>query len=347
MTKKKIDIKQFRDFNNTQPTEQPTTSVPVSIKEKATASPVLNQSRSNSLTPKKTQRRSLMLPLSKYEIELTGMSVDPDECLIHPKNQRIQSLLTETNKRVVELKKSIIEEGQREPVLVRMVNVDGAPRYQILSGSRRRFAVSLLKMEDPSIKLRVWVADQIGEDDAEFLAKHENDNRLDVSSWERAQYIKSLKDSNPTWTLEVIAINEGIPLSTVSSLYSLSSLPIEWVSLFESPELLTYRVGAAIQKFLKSASKDAEKNTLSALIQQGPFANPSDLLKSLKTSVQSASKAKSPTKNQKIEISSGDQIKVKIGAHRSNPNHYIIDLYECTPDEYSAVYEFMKNTFKK
>lgn len=302
-------------------------------REKTIASPTLNSSKA---TPRKSQRKFLRLPVSEKEIPLTCRSFIPSECLIHKKNPRVQALLNLNNPKVASLKKAFETEKQRDPVLARWIVVDGNRCIEILDGSRRRFIGDAIYQEDPSFRLDAWVG-EISDADADVLAKKGNDDRDDVSPWEIAQYLKSIEDENPEWSHEVIAAAEGRSQTSVTDLLSLATIPLDIVSLLQSPDLLTGTSGLAIVKILKGKSDKDVSGLLKKLRPRAPFLKAVDLKKSLLLLAPLIAKKATPSQNRKVTIKQGDTVRFEVGKNRKVAGQYKADFYGVTDDEYQAI----------
>ena len=176
--------------------------------EKRVSSPI------NSLTvrSKRQQRMYLDMPVSKTTVECDLIEVDPRLCVASPLNKRVQSLLSADDAAVRQLLTSVRDEGQRDPVLVRhLKEPEGDKRYEVIYGTRRRYVAELLaEAGEGGGALKAWYSDQITDADAKRLADSENDDRQDISSWERAIYFAQLRAAKPDVTLEVLAGMEGV-----------------------------------------------------------------------------------------------------------------------------------------
>lgn len=310
--------------------------------ESKEASPMLSGNAKIGQTIRKTERKSIRLPISGADIELTSTEVVPSDCLIHPRNQRVQSLLKLENPKVASLKAAIESEKQREPVLARWITVDGVKTLEILDGSRRRFVGDLIHNEDPDFRLRAWVG-AISDTDADYLAKAGNDDRDDISPWEVAQSLKSIERDHPTWSHEVIAANEKMSRTAVTNLLTIADIPIEVVGLLESPDLLKINSGLQVAKMLKHSS---DKRYVNELTTNAPYKKFSDLANKLKEILKPKSKTEMPSANRKVEIKNGKKVRAAIGMNRAVKGQYKIDLFELTDSEYESVVSFLEKTLR-
>jgi ParB/RepB/Spo0J family partition protein len=282
---------------------------------------------------KKTERMTITLPVSGIEIELTSTEAVPSECVVHPRNQRVQALLRVENPRVASLKEAIEKDRQRERVLSRWINVDGNKVLEVLDGSRRRFVCDLIHQQNPKVLLKSWVGN-IPDIDAEYFAKHGNDDRDDVSPWEKARALKQIELENPSWSHEVIAANERMSRQSVSNLLSIADIPLTIVSLLESPDLLTVNSGLQIGKLIREAKNDRYIDILS---KEAPFSKFIDLAKRLKELLNPKATVTIPSANRKIEIKKGNTVRASIGVNRKNPGQYKVDLFSLSETEYEYI----------
>jgi len=344
----KQSMKSFREKRSKEKSEKTEEQVEVAAKEKSVASPMLSggSNRSRTATVKKAERKLMKMPITKDDIELTVMSVDPSECVIHPKNRRIQKLLRESNPKIMDLKKSIEEEGQRDPVLARFVEVDGERKVEVIDGSRRRFASELIRKDEPEFKLKVWIGKGISDVDAEYLTKVENEFQEAISAWETAVHLKSVAEKNPDWSQEALAINEGMAQQSVSEYLQLAMVPMQIVETLLSPDCLALRSGKQLVKMFEGVESPEIAKKLKKVAANELFESSDTLLKSLKE--EEAKKAISkPTANKKIEIKSGKKVRAEIGKNRKVDGQYKVDVYDVTDTEYEELIESINKIFKR
>ena len=302
-------------------------------KESRVVSPLIDTSSKTMRGIKKTERMIVTLPVSGNDIELTSIEVIPSGCAIHPRNQRIQALLRIENPKVAGLKKAIERDGQRERVLSRWIERDGNRVLEVLDGSRRRFVCDLIHQENPDFLLKTWVGN-IPDADAEYFAKYGNDDRDDVSPWEKARALKEIELANPSWSHEVIAANERISRQSVSNLLSIADIPLDMVFLLESPDLLTVKSGLQVAKLIREAKHD---QYIDILNKEAPFKKFIDLAKRLNELLSTKLTTKIPAANRKIEIKKGKSVRASIGVNRKNPGQYKVDLFSLSDNEYEHI----------
>jgi ParB/RepB/Spo0J family partition protein len=317
--------------------------------EKSVASPMLNTSRERNLFGRggQTERKTIQLPVSKRDITLKAISINPGDCDIHPNNRRHQGLLNTENPRVQSLYQAIVSEGQRDPVLARYKDVDGEKRVEIIDGSRRRFVADWIAQEQEGYQLKVWVSADIPDADADYLTRAENENRDDISAWETAQYLKRVASENPNWTQDVIAEKEGVSRQSVSNYLIVAEIPVALVALLRTPNLLNVKTGLQLVKFLKSLTKAEYKQRLKEVTQRAPYSDFKALLSALKEQPGSKEKEhKTPTANKKIKVMSGDKLRAEIGVNRRIKGRYKVDLYDVSEAELAAFQEAIKKILK-
>lgn len=311
-------------------------------RESAIASPMLGSRSKTAGGIKKTERMSMRLPVSGTDVELTCTEVIPSDCHIHPRNQRVQSLLRIENPKVASLKESIYREKQREPVMARWVESEGKKHLEVLDGSRRRFVCELLHQENPEFLLRAWVG-KIPDSDADYIATFGNDDRDDVSPWEKAMSLKAVEKENPSWSHEVIAANQKMSRQTVTNLLQIADIPLEILYLLESPDLLKVNSGLQVVKLIREAKNN---DYLKELEKHAPFNKFSDLSNRLKELLKTKPHVDKPSLNRKIEIKKGNVVKAKIGMNRSKPGQYKVDLFGLSDVEYKEVLKALEDVFK-
>lgn len=267
---------------------------------------------------------ALVLPVSRHTVNCSFRLLDPAVCVASPLNRRIQSLLTPSNSDVVSLMTSIREEGQREPVLARPVQVNGKIRYEIIYGTRRRFAVEQLARElSGGMQLKAWVSDEIPDADARRLALSENENRTAISAWETAQYLKSQMLQNPDWTHEALAAAEGMTRSLVTRYLQLADVEERFVGLLRSPAGMTLTGGLAIRTLAAACSTERVTLALAAIREQVPFADAGMLLKAL----QGELVQKKRQRDVRVPIRLGNGlVRGQMVRHRTKAGCYKIDL---------------------
>ena len=279
---------------------------------------------------------ALKLPVSQTIIQCHFKLLNADQCLVSPVNRRIQRLLTPENAEVMALVDSIRLEGQRDPVLARPVQINGKTRYEIVYGTRRRIAVSLLaKGLTEGLQLKAWVADtEISDADANRLAKSENENRAAISSWETAQYLKAELARNPDWTHEMLAKAENMSRTLVTRYLLLADIDEIFVRLLRSPGGMTLTGGLAIRGLSTQHGPDRLAQAIEHIRDAAPFVDTGSLVTALRQAL--ATKRKGRDVKVPIQTNSGT-VRGQMVQHRSKAGCYKIDLLGVSEEQASKV----------
>ena len=170
--------------------------------------------------------------------------IDPTKTFPSEANGRVQELLSFDDPDVLELYRSIEKIGQSEPILLNKQN-DG--QYEVIYGTRRRFAVTRLHEEyllkgERGFPLLAYVApNHIMPSDVEALAEAENNIRQDLSVYEKAvrcALLMSKGEGNQSIARRLNVHEKRVPIYK-----RLAEIPSEIVTLLESPKLLTVSAG--------------------------------------------------------------------------------------------------------
>lgn len=171
--------------------------------------------------------------------------VDPARVRIWPGNSRDYAELTPDNCR--DLIDSIVREGmQKVAVIVRPVFDDERIEYEVISGTRRHFAVSHLRRTTmPDLRLLVQV--EILDDEGAFrLADLENRARRDVSDIERARSYVAALESHYDGNARAMAERLAVPLASLGRMIRVARLPDSVIAAFGSPGELTLDTAAML-----------------------------------------------------------------------------------------------------
>ncbi|KKW91698.1 ParB/RepB/Spo0J family partition protein [Sphingobium chungbukense] len=180
----------------------------------------------------------------------SAMAIQPGECSVWDGNPRDQPGLTAENCR--SLIDSIASEGgNRIPVLVRL-NPPGSDRpYQLLVGSRRRFAVDWLNHHGrPDMRLSALVVD-LSDEEAFRLADIENRERADISELDRARSYQNAVDRFYGGVQSRMAEALNLSNSQLSRLLALAQLPEEVVGAFATRDELRVRYSELLTPLLR------------------------------------------------------------------------------------------------
>lgn len=180
----------------------------------------------------------------------SAISIQPGECSVWDGNPRDQPGLSADSCR--SLIESIASEGgNRIPVLVRL-NPPGSDRpYQLLVGSRRRFAVDWLNHHGrPDMRLSALVVD-LSDEEAFRLADIENRERADISELDRARSYQAAVDRFYGGVQSRMAEALTLSNSQLSRLLALAQLPEEVVNAFATRDELRVRYSELLTPLLR------------------------------------------------------------------------------------------------
>lgn len=294
------------------------------------------------------QVRYLSLPVSKREVKCSLISMDPEELVVAPYNKRSQELLTANNPAILKLKESIRTEKQREPILIRKTTAD---KYEVVYGSRRRFALELLKKEaqangEPtdSVKVAAWYCGEISDADARRLSDAENDDHEAISPYEMALYYQQQLDENPNLNRKLLALQEGVSAATITSTMSLLTVPFEIVASLESPSLLTKNGVQLLNRLEKKVGEEKFKAACKT-VSASTFVSIADAISHLEEKVVAAKKegnvAVIPKSKPWIKVASDGKLSAKITAHRTEPGQYKVDIAGMDAEQLAKLREWL------
>lgn len=178
------------------------------------------------------------------------ISIQPGECAVWDGNPRDQPGLTAESCRSL-IESIQTEGGNRIPVLVRR-NPPGADRpYQLLVGSRRRFAIDWLNHNGrPELRLTALVVD-LSDEEAFRLADIENREREDISELDRARSYQHAVDRFYGGVQSRMAEALNLSNSQLSRLLALAQLPEEVVNAFATKDELRVRYSELLTPLLR------------------------------------------------------------------------------------------------
>lgn len=306
--------------------------------KKRVSSPIDAHSMKNSMG--KTQRLYIQLPVTQEKADCVLMELDPKRCVASPFNKRIQTLLIDSDPNIAQLKASILQDGQRDPVLARPVGSGSEQQYEIVYGTRRRFVAENIALDNPDFKLKAWVATTISDADAKRLAESENDDREDISAWEQAQYLKKLAADNPTWTQGKLAAMEQVDQKTVSRYLQLAELPEDVVKLMASPAAITRQSGVKVAKVFADLEPKLRQKLLKALREDAPFVTTIALLTAI---AERSEKKASAIKRSKVQLKNKQgQLRATVTPHRTKQGQFKIDAFALSDEEYDSLLSELK-----
>lgn len=184
----------------------------------------------------------------------TAISIRPADCSVWDGNPRdVPGLSVESCRSLIE---SIAQEdGNRIPVLVRH-NAPGSDLpYELLVGSRRRFAVDWLNHNGrPEIRLNAMIVD-LSDEEAFRLADIENRERQDITELDRARSYQSAVDRFYGGVQSRMAEALNLSNSQLSRLLALAQMPDEVVDAFATREELRVRHSEVLTPLLRRAEQ--------------------------------------------------------------------------------------------
>ncbi len=180
----------------------------------------------------------------------TAIQIQPGECVVWDGNPRDQPGLTPESCR--SLIESIANEGgNRIPVLVRLNGASADQPYELLVGSRRRFAVDWLNRNGrPDLRLNALIVD-LSDEEAFRLADIENRERTDITELDRARSYQNAVDRFYGGVQSRMADALNLSNSQLSRLLSLAQLPEEVVAAFATKDELRVRHSEVLTPLLR------------------------------------------------------------------------------------------------
>jgi ParB-like chromosome segregation protein Spo0J len=187
------------------------------------------------------QKRRYELPISKTTVEATLLKLDPKKTIVSPLNPRIQELMDRNDPKLNEMKISFLQNGQYDPVWARPIVIESEVWHEIFVGSTRRFISLWINEEvDSNFMLMAWVAD-VPDVDAKRMARLENNDRRDLSFWEKCIDAKKNKEDPSVSSLPIEQQAKAIGMSAGAYSEALSAvniIPPEFIKHLLSPNLM-------------------------------------------------------------------------------------------------------------
>lgn len=180
----------------------------------------------------------------------TAVSIRPADCSVWDGNPRDQPGLSPESCRSL-IESIAQEDGNRIPVLVRHNPPGSDLPYQLLVGSRRRFAVDWLNHNGrPEIRLNAMIVD-LSDEEAFRLADIENRERQDITELDRARSYQSAVDRFYGGVQSRMAEALNLSNSQLSRLLSLAQMPDTVVDAFATREELRVRHSEVLTPLLR------------------------------------------------------------------------------------------------
>lgn len=215
--------------------------------------------------------------LSRLDQRLVGLSqgdsghratlrIQPDDCSVWQGNPRDQPGLTFESCRSL-IESIATEGGNRIPVLVRLNGPEAACPYELLVGSRRRFAIDWLNHNGrPELRLSALIVD-LSDEEAFRLADIENRERADITELDRARSYQNAVDLYYDGVQSRMAHALSLSNSQLSRLLSLAQMPDEVVNAFPSRDELRVRHSEVLTPLLRRP--ETRERIISAAILLG------------------------------------------------------------------------------
>jgi ParB family chromosome partitioning protein len=180
----------------------------------------------------------------------TTISIRPGDCSIWDGNPRDIPRLSYDGCRTL-IESIAQEDGNRIPILVR-VNPPGALQpYELLVGSRRRFAVEWLNNNGrPEIRLNAVIV-ELSDEEAFRLADIENREREDITELDRARSYQAAVDRFYGGVQSRMAEALTLSNSQLSRLLSLAEMPEVVVEAFATRDELRVRHSEVLTPILR------------------------------------------------------------------------------------------------
>ncbi len=179
-----------------------------------------------------------------------AMKIQPRQCQVWDGNPRDVPGLTSENCRTL-IESIAAEGGNRIPVLVRETGSDPEIPYELLVGSRRRFAVDWLNRNGrPEIRLYALVV-ELTDEEAFRLADIENRERADITELDRARSYQAAVDRYYGGVQSRMALALSLSNSQLSRLISLAMLPDEVVAAFATHDDIRVRHSEILTPLLR------------------------------------------------------------------------------------------------
>lgn len=182
------------------------------------------------------------------------LRIQPAQCSVWDGNPRDVPALTHENCRTL-IESIATEGGNRIPVLVRRNGADAELPYELLVGSRRRFAIDWLNHNGrPELMLQALIVD-LTDEEAFRLADIENREREDISELARARSYRSAVNRFYGGVQSRMAAALGLSNSQLSRLIALALMPDEIVAAFPGRDDIRVRHSEILTPLLRRADE--------------------------------------------------------------------------------------------
>lgn len=225
------------------------------------------------------------------------IELNPDEIIDTLPRDRVEAAFEDDD--FIRFKKSIDDEGQYVPILVRPADGKG---YEIAAGRRRLAACRALGRK---VLARVTELD----DDAMLTLQYrENAERENISTYERARWLAAVAERQKLTTTEM-ANRFNISQPSIVEYLKIARLPSKFIEVLHDPRALTIAESRKLHVALKDISKDALLRMLNAARDQSN-SNTSDQIRAALAATSKAPKKAQKTNQRKITDAKGAQIAI-------------------------------------
>lgn len=307
-----------------------------------------------SRNPFSKQQRNYRLPVSKGEVNMTLLELDPKITYPSALNPRDQELLAANDPKVAEIRESMLVHGQSEPVYARPVTVGGEMKYEVYVGTTRRFCAFDISQGHPEFKLLAWVSDKVGDVDAAFMAREENDKRRDLSVYEKALDLKRQASRPELANLFQADVAErlGVSQGYLSKMLSLSELPKEFFEPLEGVGCLTLRQGLELldlDKGMTTKEREQALERVKADLGAKRFNGGDKLVRALKAIQKEMTPPRKgkKTNGEKVITNAAGKVIAKLVPHRTDEKRCKIELFDVSQSVVSEVLEYIESRATK
>ncbi len=170
------------------------------------------------------------------------LQLDPKKVHAGQLADRHDLSLAAEDPKLVELKRSMLRDGQIQPISVRALS-GREGEYEIVSGHRRHAAALLLDAEiETGFKVNAVLDGGAGDVAQRALRMYvENAARLDLSAYELGQAFRRWIDDGLFTDQNALADATGLSKASVSKYLSLAALPDVVIAAFRDPRALSLR----------------------------------------------------------------------------------------------------------
>lgn len=194
---------------------------------------------------------------SRRQVPSNQFAVDPEDCVIWGKHNRLYDRLDERN--CAELIAAFkAYGGQHTPAVVRRTQSKTGPRYEVVAGARRHWVVNYLRSSGfPEMKYLVEVKDDIEDDVAAFKEMDtENRGRSDLSPYEQGASYKRMLAELFNGVQSELARVVGLDKGTISRYLRVAEVPTQILNAYAELKDLSMNHGPKLVVLLEQSDKN-------------------------------------------------------------------------------------------